>query len=144
MFRIRCLYSLLPFKHIRVNINKFSTKSKADIPSEEAVKYSKSPASWYKARTTLSGVTEPRLWFEPYVLLTSITVFLIYFTILREENDVDQELNRTLYSRIAGLEEHQLKLSLEYNRQHGMETGAILERLKEIDEAKEKDHTVES
>lgn len=114
------------------------TKSKPEnIFPDEPIKYSVSPASKYKAKFSRTGVTEPRLWYEPYVLLTSISVFLIYFTVLREENDIDQELSTSLYSRIAGLEEHQLKLSLQYNQQNGLDTEAIINRLKEIEKEKQ-------
>ncbi|KAJ8931252.1 hypothetical protein NQ314_015856 [Rhamnusium bicolor] len=90
----------------------------------------------YKAKTTRTGVIEPRLWYEPYILIASISVFLLYFTVIREENDIDEELQISLYSRIAGLEEHQLRASLEYNRHHGLETEGIIKRLKEIEKEK--------
>lgn len=97
------------------------------------VKFSETQARHWKAKTTRMGAENTRLWYEPYVILTSITVFMIYFTILREENDIDEELGRSLYSRIDGLEEHQLKLSLAYNKEHNLETSAIIQRLKEIE-----------
>lgn len=52
---------------------------------------------------------------------------------IREENDVDKELGRSLYSRIEGLEAVQLKANLEFNRQHGKSTEDIELRLKEIE-----------
>lgn len=79
---------------------------------------------------------EPRLWYEPYVIMTSLSVFLIYFCVLREENDIDKELGRTLYSRIEGLEEHQLKASLKYNQENGIDFTDIVNRLQEIEKEK--------
>lgn len=55
---------------------------------------------------------------------------------LREENDIDKELGRSLYSRIEGLEEVQLKMSLQYNLDNGLDTTAIVQRLQEIEEEK--------
>lgn len=104
----------------------------ADLP----IKFSQSPAKSYKASVTRSGVEEPRLWYEPFVILGSLTIFLIYFCVLREENDIDKELSRSLYSRIEGLEEVQLRMSLRYNLDNGLDTTAIIQRLQEIEEEK--------
>lgn len=57
---------------------------------------------------------------------------------LREENDIDKELGRSLYSRIEGLEEVQLKMSLQYNLDNGLDTTAIVQRLQEIEEEKKR------
>ncbi|XP_018578334.1 uncharacterized protein LOC108916538 [Anoplophora glabripennis] len=134
LFRIkRILYNpVTNLRNLSVSIKRPTKPNAENINPEEPVKYSASPASKYKAKYSITGNTEPRLWYEPHVLLTSMTIFLIYFTLLREENDIDQELNTSLYSRIAGLEEHQLTLSLQYNQQNGLDTDAILNRLKEI------------
>ncbi|CAH1100047.1 unnamed protein product [Psylliodes chrysocephalus] len=114
-----------------------STKLLKDDPEDIGpIKFSASPASKYKARSTRTGYYEPRLWYEPYVIMTSISVFLVYFMFLREENDIDEDLGRNLYSRIEGLEELQLRQSLEYNLAHGKESAAIVKRLKEIEEEK--------
>lgn len=94
-----------------------------------------SPAARHKASLSREGVRKPdnRLSYEPMVILGSFTVFLIYFTILREENDIDKELGRTLYSRISGLEEVQLKINLKYNQEHNLSTKEIEDRLREIE-----------
>jgi hypothetical protein len=57
---------------------------------------------------------------------------LLYFCVFREENDIDEELGKTLYDRIEGLEERQLHVALKYNSEHGKDTSAIVERLKEL------------
>lgn len=63
-------------------------------------------------------------------------MFLVYFTILREENDIDMELNKSLYSRIEGLEEYQLQVTLKHHEAEGLETDSIRKRLKEVEEMK--------
>ena len=102
------------------------------------IKYSSSAASNYKAKQTRTGIADERLWYEPYVIFGSLTLFLVYFCILREENDIDKELNQDLYTKIGGLEESQLRLSLKYNQDNGKDTSAILNRLAEIEQEKEK------
>lgn len=106
--------------------------------TDEPIKFSQSAAKSYKASESRSGVSEPRLWYEQYVILGSLTIFLIYFCVLREENDIDKELGRSLYSRIEGLEEVQLKMSLQYNLDNGLDTTAIVQRLQEIEEEKKR------
>ncbi|XP_066151787.1 uncharacterized protein [Euwallacea fornicatus] len=115
----------------------FSThKEASEDYSEVPIKFSTSPASKYKASITRMGFEDTRLWYEPYVIFSCIAVFLVYFCILREENDIDKELNKSLYSRIDGLEEVQLRLSLKYNLDNGLDTVDIVQRLQEIEEVK--------
>lgn len=106
--------------------------AKKENDDDRPVKFSTSGASRWRAEVSRSGIGTSRLWYEPYVILASLAVFLIYFGILREENDYDLELSKTLYSRIEGLEEEQLRQSLEYNRLHGLETTDIIKRLQEL------------
>lgn len=75
-------------------------------------------------------------WFQPYIISLSLVVFLVYFCVLREENDVDRQLERTLYDHIEGLEEKQLEISLAYNQQHGIDTRDIEERLVQLEQEK--------
>jgi hypothetical protein len=45
-----------------------------------------------------------RVWYTPFVVSTSIAVFLIYFCILREENDIDELIYRPLPQTIKGID----------------------------------------
>lgn len=74
-------------------------------------------------------------WYQPYVVLCSIITFLLYFCVLREENEADDNLRKTLYDYIEGMEEQQLEISLQHNMQMGKDTSAITARLKEIRES---------
>lgn len=100
------------------------------------IQYSSSPAAKWKAKVSRTGDPYPRLWYEPYVIMVSMAVFMVYFTILREESDIDEELSRSLYSRIEGLEEQQLRIALEYNKEQGSGTDDIVKRLKELEKEK--------
>lgn len=73
-------------------------------------------------------------WYQPYVVIGSVTVFLLYFCVFREESDVDLEFNKTLYERIKGLEKEQLLQSYKFNKEHGKEVFEIEQRLIEIEE----------
>lgn len=79
------------------------------------------------------NVTINMPWYQPYSVVGSVAVFLIYFCVLREENDVDKEFEKTLYDRIKGLEKEQLIQSYKFNKEHGKSVEAIEQRLKEIE-----------
>jgi hypothetical protein len=67
------------------------------------------------------------------IITLSFGSLLVYFCILREENDVDEELRTgSLYRRIEGLEEAQLNATLKYNEDHGIDNRPIRARLAEI------------
>lgn len=113
----------------------------------EPVKYTTSRAGSWHVRQTLGpqGSASQRNknyeLFRLLVILGSISVFLIYFLVLREESDIDRKFEKPLTEHIKGLEEQQLKVALEYNKQHGLQTEAIENRLAEIkreNEIKEK------
>lgn len=72
------------------------------------------------------------MWYQTYVISISLTVFLIYFCVLREENDIDLELEKNLFDRVPGLEERQLVTSYKYNMEHGLEVADIEKRMKEL------------
>lgn len=110
------------------NISNDQDDSQDDAP----IKYTGSPAYKWTAKSSRTGVTLARLWYEPYVILGSLFVFLVYFCVLREENHIDKELERTLYSRISGLEEYQLHASLEHNKSLGLSTVELEARLSEL------------
>lgn len=101
-------------------------------PDDQPIKYSTSPASKLRA-SFKGGVEVARPWYESYVILASVAVFMVYFTMLREESDIDIEFSKSLYSRIDGLEEQQLRQLLEYSRSRGGDTRQIVERLREIE-----------
>lgn len=75
-------------------------------------------------------------WYQPYVVAASLTTFLLYFCVWREESNVDGSLKMTLYDHIEGLEEKQLELALKHSIQTGKDTNTITTRLKEIRETK--------
>lgn len=123
--------------------SRFKATQKSDddeIDLDAPIKFSSSRAATWKSRITYSGEqteVNKRPWFEPYVVIVSISVFLIYFCILREESEVDKEFSKTLYDHISGLEEKQLELALEHSIATGKETTAIKNRLAELQRQKE-------
>ncbi|XP_026725342.1 uncharacterized protein LOC113492191 [Trichoplusia ni] len=104
----------------------------------EPIKFSTSPAARRAVATVFKKVDSSMPWYQPYSVIGSVAVFLIYFCVLREENDVDQEFNKTLYDRIKGLEKEQLLQSYRFNKEHGKSVEDIEKRLQELEVAEKK------
>lgn len=97
------------------------------------VKFSTSQAAKCRAEYTRSGSSGTRVPVaQPYIINLSLVVFMLYFCILREENDIDVQLSGNLYKKVPGLEEANLKLAIEYNESHGLDTIELQKRLDEI------------
>ncbi|KAK7494418.1 hypothetical protein BaRGS_00014310 [Batillaria attramentaria] len=93
-------------------------------------------ASWSMTNAKIA----PKLdapWYQPISVALSLGVFLFYFLFLREENDLDIELNYTLFERVPGMEENQLKVAIDYNRMYGKDTTELERRLAEIQQNKQ-------
>ncbi|XP_055604960.1 uncharacterized protein LOC129753183 [Uranotaenia lowii] len=100
---------------------------------DKPIKFFNSHASQWKAEHTRSGkAPEDVPWYQPYVVLASVTIFMIYFCVLREENDIDQGLERSLFEHVPGLEEKQLLITYRYNLDNGLSTLDIEKRMKEL------------
>lgn len=115
----------------------FSTpKKQIELPEDNTpIKFIGTPAASMFARTSRHGPNvnlEDIPWFQPYVVVGSVAIFMLYFCYFREENDMDQELERTLYERVPGLEETQLVLSYRYNIENNIDTADIVKRMEEL------------
>ncbi|XP_045463220.1 uncharacterized protein LOC123672916 [Harmonia axyridis] len=109
----------------------FSQKTVETNEAEDRpVKYSASPAAKFKARSSLKHEND-RLWYEPGVIIASLSIFLIYFLVLREENDLDEEIYMPFDQRIAHIEEDQLRSVVEHST-NSEEMVSALRRLEEI------------
>lgn len=107
--------------------------------SDAPVKFMESKAQTWRARESRSGYSaQDEPWYQMYVILASLSVFMIYFFILREENDIDQRLGSTLYDHIEGLEEAHLEMAIQYNRDNGLSTKELEARLIEVKSASAK------
>ncbi|CAL8097447.1 unnamed protein product [Orchesella dallaii] len=101
---------------------------------DKPIQFTTSKAAQFTAYETLSGDPFPDSpWYQPYVVVFSTGVFLLYFLALREENDVDERIGQPLWQKVPGLEKQQLHVVLEYNRNHGLDTKDIEIRLLEIE-----------
>ncbi|RVE45923.1 hypothetical protein evm_009396 [Chilo suppressalis] len=113
--------------------------SKLEQNENQPIKFTDSPASRKTAIPVIRAPgPNPVPWYQPFSVVTSVAVFLIYFCILREESDIDQEFDKTLYDRIKGLEKEQLIQSYKFNKEQGKSVEAIEQRLKELEAQEQK------
>lgn len=77
---------------------KYSSNSKKEDEDaddyDKPYKYSTSKAATHRARHTIDGRNRPS--YEGVVIGISLTVFFIYFGILREENDIDEAMMKNI------------------------------------------------
>ncbi|XP_021194235.3 uncharacterized protein LOC110379057 [Helicoverpa armigera] len=111
-----------------------SFSSKLEPNENEPIKFTTSQAARKTTRPLVRKVDVDMPWYQPYSVITSVAVFLIYFCVLREENDIDLEFDKTLYERIQGLEKEQLIQSYRFNKEHGKSVEDIEKRLLELEE----------
>lgn len=109
-------------------------KTRSDQPPDDNVpiKFSTSKAASWSMSNTIIAPKRDSPWYQPISIITSISVFLIYFLVLREENDFDLELNYSLFERLPHLEEPQLKVAIDYFRREGKDTKDLEKRLAEL------------
>lgn len=108
--------------------------TKVEASENEPIKFTTSGAARKTVIPVMTKFKTEMPWYQPYSVVCSVAVFLIYFCILRKENDVDLEFNKTLYDRIHGLEKEQLLQSYRFNKENGKSVIDIEKRLKEIEE----------
>lgn len=74
--------------------------------------------------------------YQKYSIVGSIVIFLLYFCILREENDIDEALAAPLFNRVQGLEELTLTAAVRRGQRDGADVSKMEQRLREIQEEK--------
>uniref|UniRef100_A0A2S2NX43 Uncharacterized protein n=1 Tax=Schizaphis graminum TaxID=13262 RepID=A0A2S2NX43_SCHGA len=80
-------------------VTRNASNKNVDIDAElnKPVKYTTSPAHDWKAQhSRIGSKAEFGPWYEPHAVSLSLIVFMIYFFILREENDLDLLLDKPL------------------------------------------------
>ncbi|XP_031630956.1 uncharacterized protein LOC116345616 [Contarinia nasturtii] len=121
---------LLSVKNVRnvVPVRYFKKKSESDaIKSDKPMDFFGTSAE--RVRVTPAPPERPK--YSAEIVTISLASFLVYFCILREENDIDEALGRDLYDYF-GEEGSRLKKAYDYNIEHGLPTAEILDRLREI------------
>ena len=111
------------------NFSKNEPNIEAPVDLNTPIKYTSSRAHEHDPYETFLSRNKDRPWYQPYVVIASTSAFLLYFLFLREENDLDEELKKSLYEIIPGLEEEDLKAKLDNAKNMGIENKNLEKRL---------------
>ena len=67
---------------------------------------------------------------------SSDILFQLFVTnfLLREENDVDDQLSGRLFDKVDGLEKASILNKISYNEKYGLDSTELIKRLKELEE----------
>jgi len=72
-------------------------------------------------------------WYQFPVITISMLSLMVYFFILREDNDIDEMIGGgSLFDHVQGLEKAQLEACIMYYEKHGLDTRDLKARLKEV------------
>ncbi|GFT86692.1 uncharacterized protein TNCV_1251541 [Trichonephila clavipes] len=116
----------------RLPVQTLKTITNSEL-KDEPIKYSTSEAGKWKAKYTTSGkdyFEQPRS--QSVVVALSLTVFMIYFCVLREENDLDDRV-RSLENQLPlYLEEAELRGRMEQAKRQNQDTTVYEEKLRRI------------
>ena len=74
--------------------------------------------------------------YQPYSVIFSVLAVLIYFGVLREENDMDELLTVSLYDKMPGLEEKNIRIAIDHEKRSGGSTSELEKRLAELEHAR--------
>ena len=113
-------HSQISSKYTSIRELSQSTSTSTTEVKEEAVENEK-PITFTKSKAFKSKPTfinprheESRPRFQDLSILVSLSSFMLWFFVLREENDLDVEIGRSLYDRIDGLEKANILTSIRY------------------------------
>lgn len=93
-----------------------------------------SEAHKWKAKTNRVGTNDPdeMFYYQPMIVVASMAIFMIYFFILREENDIDAHLRKDIFEVIPELEKSTLITLYKYNLEQNIDNTEVIKRFIEI------------
>lgn len=100
---------------------------------DKPMPYFGSPAEMYRGADSRKGYEDHGWpWYQPFVITGSTAIFLLYFCVLREENDIDEKLSVSLYEHVPDMELVELKRVYIYNEKNNLSNAGIEKRLDEL------------
>ena len=121
----------------RLNTSFIVNRSYAASAKDAPVKFSSSNAKkWDSMDTFYPERARRQPMSQPFIVIGSVVVFLIYFCVLREPNEIDEMLERPLEQNVPNVKEMTLRHQILQYEQMGLDTRALKEALKKELEAK--------
>ena len=106
--------------------------SSEDDFMDKPIKFSTSGAKDHRAFDTFFPPPRNTPWYQSHVVTGSIAVFMIYFCMIREENDIDEELGKSLWQRIPPLREQSLQHEIRAGKLAGTDVSELEKELDEL------------
>ncbi|KAG5672010.1 hypothetical protein PVAND_002173 [Polypedilum vanderplanki] len=128
----RILYNSHKFISTTQIVRKDASESKPNL--DEPIKFIGSPAQTFKAKTSRVGTIDPDEipWFQPFAVVGSVAIFLIYFCVLREENDLDHHLGKSIFEQVPSLEAPTLISLYKYNIENNIDNTEVIKRMLDL------------
>ncbi|XP_043283205.1 uncharacterized protein [Venturia canescens] len=120
-----------PFFILKNNISIGSAKAREDKLDdlEKPVRFSTSEAAAWDPVASRTGDTgKEMLWYQPIVVAGSTIIFLIYFAIFREENDIDEKLSWNLRDHFTGETWTQMEKSQQISTEYANKGATIFNK----------------
>jgi CCSMST1 family len=70
--------------------------------------------------------------YQRAIISTSLVIFMLYFFVFREENDLDRQMKKPLWEKVPGLERQTLQALIEYNKKNGKDNTATEARMVQL------------
>ncbi|KAL7020607.1 hypothetical protein ACKWTF_011585 [Chironomus riparius] len=130
------VFRILAAQNRNFTISQASFKQ-AEVESknpEAPLKFFGSGAQTFKTKSSRVGSFDPDEipWFQPYLVIGSVAIFMLYFCVLREENDVDAHLGKSLFEQVPSLESTTLISLYKYNSENNIDNTDVIKRLLEL------------
>ena len=107
-----------------------TNNAEKDADAEIPVKFTSSAAADFDAMKVRAGSRTNRAEYEHIIVRVSVVVFMVYFCVLREENDIDASLGNAFYNQLPELELIQLRSKRDKSSSVGAEPFTEADRLR--------------
>jgi len=108
-----------------------SASSSDDDFLAKPIKFSTSDANQHRAYDSFMGKSNAP-WYQMHIVIASISVFMLYFCVFREENDIDDQLGKTIYEKIPPLREQALVRQIRSGQMSGDDVSELQKEYDEI------------
>jgi len=130
LFRLRCATFYNP-SAVNKHISSSSSSQSEFVDKDKPVKFSTSNANKHRAYDTFFHKSNAP-WYQIHSVIASITVFLLYFCVLREENDIDAQIGKPLWEKIPPLQEQVLTRKINEGKQYGSDVSKLQKESEEL------------
>lgn len=116
----RCIYTTC---HVSIKQTTYTKKAQEAQDPNSPVKFSTSDAKKWDSMNTFApekGRRVPAA--QPFIIVACLSIFLVYFIFIREENELDRKLMRPLEETVPNIKEFTLRKQIEEYERLGLDS----------------------